>query len=565
MASRSQSVPPSGSEKRRITACTHVSEILNPRQQKLSDMKCCFICYLCPLFVWTHQAFVDAKPSFTPGVKIHVELPDLNLPPEDEPLTALSGNLLPPTSTWDASGEGSNLPNDQAEMTMKRKVDADVELKTMTGLVHGKTHETSVKNENQIAPEDSASDQTEMHSTKPTPKSFPIKHDSTNTRKRKGIYADTELRTNVGLVHGKMHKPSVNNGNQITLEGNTLKASQSRQMNIQPIESLKLYASSDHKEDVVGPITNTEMQKLCNFRDWSFVKNNSVKKINSDPQRQESKFKIEKLLSFLNELKTRRMVKRKMKLEQKNLGYTPDTRKDFWVRTEYAEAFFKAYGKERQRFAFPPAEIITPHERRLGIHNIILNIVDEKIVLEKYTVFSKDIVNHLTLRLDARLLGFLQSQATLETRLQVTTRIDIVQKITKSAVFLNLAYLKFFKENENGKTTVQQIESFLNFMKDLWEDIEKGENSTCNNNNFGDKLHKLLSFETSEHQSSPSSAMGIAWNIVELWVQKAANFQPHISLDYHPQMVEIINKIILYSNYDLFLSKIPAKDEIGAI
>ncbi|KAH9452546.1 hypothetical protein Pst134EB_016496 [Puccinia striiformis f. sp. tritici] len=316
-----------------------------------------------------------------------------------------------------------------------------------------------------------------MHSTFPTLESFPTKHDTPSALKRKSVYADTELGTNAGLVHGKIHKPFVNNENQIALEDNTLKAAQSRQMNKQPIESSRLYGSSDQQEDVVGPMKNTETQKLCNFRDWGFVKDNSVIEINNNPQRQEN----------------------------------------------------------------------------------------EKIDLEKYTVFSKDIVNHLTLKLNARLSRIQQSQAKVGPRHQVTTRIELVKKFTKCAVFLNLAYLKFFKENGNGQTTVQQIGSFLNFMKNLWQKIEKGEGYLCDNNDFEEKLHKLLSFESSKHRSCPSSAMGIAWNIVELWVQKAANFEPHISLDYHPQMVEIINKIILYSNYDIFPSKIPTKDEVEVI
>ncbi|KAI7949720.1 hypothetical protein MJO28_008541 [Puccinia striiformis f. sp. tritici] len=519
-------------------------------------MRGSFSRYLCLLFFWTHQAPIDAKPTFTPEAKFHVELPDLNVVPEDEPSTPLSGHL-PLNQIWDASGEGVTLPIDQAGMTLMRKgVDTDVELRTKIGLVHGKMHKTSVINENQIAPEDSTNDQTEMHLTNSRLiKSFPIKHGSTSTRKRKGIYADTELRTKAGLVHGTMHKTFV-------IEGNTLKAVRSRQMNKPPIESLRLYASSDQKEDAVGTIKNTETQKI---RDWSFVKDNSVMEINRDPKGQESKFKIEKLLSFLNELKQRRTVKSKISLEQQTLGYAMDPLKIFWIQREYAEAFLKAYRRERLRFPFPPAEIMTPHEKHAGIYKIILDIVDEKIDLEKFAVFSQDIVDHLTLKLNARLSKIQQSQARVDHRLQVTSRIEVVKRITKCAVFLNLAYLTFFKELGNGKTTVQQIESFLTFIKDIWENIEKGETSICNNKNFGETLHKLLSFESSKHKSGPLRVMGIAWNIVELWVQKAANFQPHISLDYHPQMVEIINKIIFYSNYDKFPRKIPAKAEAGAI
>ncbi|POW19315.1 hypothetical protein PSHT_04778 [Puccinia striiformis] len=476
-------------------------------------MRCYFIRYLYPLFFLNHRAFTDTKPVFTPGDKFRVALPDLNTSPvvEDEPSNPVSRHF--------ALGEGLILPNDQ----------------------------------------------TEMHSTFPTLESFPTKHDTPSALKRKSVYADTELGTNAGLVHGKIHKPFVNNENQIALEDNTLKAAQSRQMNKQPIESSRLYGSSDQQEDVVGPMKNTETQKLCNFRDWGFVKDNSVIEINNNPQRQESKFKIEKLLDFLNRLKQSKMGKHKTILEQENLSCTLDTQKYFWVEGTYAEAFFRAYRKERRRFAFPDTEIITPHERNLAIYNIILDIVDEKIDLEKYTVFSKDIVNHLTLKLNARLSRIQQSQAKVGPRHQVTTRIELVKKFTKCAVFLNLAYLKFFKENGNGQTTVQQIGSFLNFMKNLWQKIEKGEGYLCDNNDFEEKLHKLLSFESSKHRSCPSSAMGIAWNIVELWVQKAANFEPHISLDYHPQMVEIINKIILYSNYDIFPSKIPTKDEVEVI
>ncbi|KNE88895.1 hypothetical protein PSTG_17659 [Puccinia striiformis f. sp. tritici PST-78] len=474
-------------------------------------MKCYLILYLYPLFFWTHQAFIDTKPAFTPGAEFHVELPDLNLPPEDGPSNPLSEHF--------ASGEGSILPNNQMQ----------------------------------------------MHSTVPALNSFPIKRDSTSTRKRKGVYADTELRMNAGLAHGKMHKSFVIDENQITLESNTLEAAQSRQIDKHPIGSLRLCESNVQKEDVVEPMTNTERLKLCNFRDWSFFKDNSVIEINRDPQRQESNFKIGKLLGFLNKLKQKKMGKRKTILEQKHLGYTLDTRKHFWIHREYAEAFFKAYRKERGTVPFPAAGVIKPCEKYAGIYKIALDIVDEKIDLEKYAVFSKDIVNHLTSKLNARLSKILQSQAKVDHRPQVTSRIEVVKRITKCAVFLNLAYLTFFKELENGKTTVQQIESFLTFIKDIWEDIEKGETSICNNNTFGETLHKLLSFESSKHKSGPSHVMGIAWNIVELWVQKAANFQPHISLDYHPQRVEIINKIIFYSNYDKFPRKIPAEAEAGAI
>ncbi|KAH9463301.1 hypothetical protein Pst134EA_015384 [Puccinia striiformis f. sp. tritici] len=422
-------------------------------------MRCYFILHVYPLFFWTHQAFVDTKPTFTPGAEFHVVLPDLNLPPEDGPSNPLSEHF--------AAGEGSILPNNQMQ----------------------------------------------MHSTVPALNSFPIKRDSTSTRKRKGVYADTELRMNAGLAHGIMHKSFVIDENQITLESNTLEAAQSRQINKHPIGSLRLCESNVQKEDVVEPMTNTERLKLCNFRDWSFFKDNSVIEINRDPQRQESEFKIGKLLGSLNKLKQKKMGKRKTILEQKHLGYTLDTRKHFWLHREYAEAFFKAYRKVRGTVPFPAAGVIKPHEKYAGIYKIALDIVDEKIELEKYAVFSKDIVNHLTSKLNARLSHIQQSQPRVDPRLQVTCRIDVVKKTTKCAVFLSLACLKLFKENENGKTTVQQIESFLNFIKDLWKDIEKGDHYLCNNNNFGEKLHKLLSFQHSDHQKEAAHAMAIAWNI----------------------------------------------------
>ncbi|POW00372.1 hypothetical protein PSTT_13189, partial [Puccinia striiformis] len=461
-------------------------------RQKLRNMKCYLILYLYPLFFWTRQAFIDTKPTFTPGAEFHGVLPDLNLPPEDEPSNPLSEHF--------ASGEGSILPNDQMH----------------------------------------------MHSTVPALNSFQIKHGSDSTLKRKGVHPDTELRTKVGLVDGKMQKPLVDNENQINLNGNTSKASQSRQMEEPPIERLRLHASSGQKEDLVGPITNTETKKLCNFSDWSFVKDNSAIEIQNDPQRQGTKSEIEKLLTFLNKLKQRKMGKLKAKLEQENLGYTLDTQKHFWIRGDYAEAFFKAYRKERKTFPFPR---ITCHEKRSGIYNTILDIVDEKIDLEKYTVFSKDIVKHLTSELDTRLSIIQPSPPTAGPRLQVTTRIDIVKKITKCAVFLNLAYLNLFKANENGKNTVQQIESFLNFIQDLWKNVEKGDPYLCSDNNFGEKLHKLLTFQSSDHQKAASKAMAIAWDMVQLWVHQSANFKPHIPLEYRPEMVEIINKIVFYSNY----------------
>ncbi|KAH9463296.1 hypothetical protein Pst134EA_015379 [Puccinia striiformis f. sp. tritici] len=460
-------------------------------KQKLSDMRCSSIQYLCPLVIWTHRAFIDTKPTFTPGSKFRVELPDLNVIPEDEPFTTLPVNS-PPTATWDASGEGLTSANDQAEMTLKRK----------------------------------------------------------------GVDADVELRTKTGLLHGKMHKPFVNNENQMRLRGKSLQAAQPSLMNKQTIGSTRSYSPSDHEEEAGGLMTNTETQELCNFRDWSFVKDNSVMEMESDSQRQESQFKIGNLLSFLNKLKQSKRLGKKTKLEQEKLGYTVDTQKDFWIKREYAVPFFKAYRRKRLEFRYPPVERISVRERISGIYKTILDIVDQKIDLEKYTVFSEGIINQLTLKLQARLTKIQQSQLTVRTRYQVMARIDIVKKITKCAVFLNLAYLTFFKEHENGKTTVQEIQIFLTFIRDLWEGIEKGENNIHNNNNFEEKLHKVLSFGSSEYRTAPDSSMGVAWHIVDLWVHKSATSKPHISLEYHLDMAEIINKIIFYSNYDLISDKI---------
>ncbi|POW19336.1 hypothetical protein PSHT_04776 [Puccinia striiformis] len=486
MASRSRSFPPSGFGKRCIRACTHVSEILGsalssnlesyvqfsgPPRRKLQNMKCYLILYLYPLFFWTHQAFIDTKPAFTPGAEFHVELPDLNLPPEDGPSNPLSEHF--------ASGEGSILPNNQMQ----------------------------------------------MHSTVPALNSFPIKRDSTSTRKRKGVYADTELRMNAGLAHGKMHKSFVIDENQITLESNTLEAAQSRQIDKHPIGSLRLCESNVQKEDVVEAMTNTERLKLCNFRDWSFFKDNSVIEINRDPQRQENDFGTE--------------------APRLHSGY-PET--------------FLASQRVRGTVPFPAAGVIKPCEKYAGIYKIALDIVDEKIDLEKYAVFSKDIVNHLTSKLNARLSKIQQSQAKVDHRLQVTSRIEVVKRITKCAVFLNLAYLTFFKELEMGKPQSSKLKAF-NFHQGYLGDIEKGE--TLYATIILLERHCINCFPLKAPNIKAAHHMlGIAWNIVELWVQKAANFQPHISLDYHPQMVEIINKIIFYSNYDKFPRKIPAKQKL---
>jgi hypothetical protein len=181
-----------------------------------------------------------------------------------------------------------------------------------------------------------------------------------------------------------------------------------------------------------------------------------------------------------------------------------------------------------------------------------LKLSDEKIGFDGYSVFSQEILLNMASRIEESLPATTNKAS--ELKRPISGRIEVIEKLTKCTTFLNLIYLSFLKEHENGQLTKGYIEDFLDFLKTLWQDIESGKNEQLiSKNPFAQTLHDMLKFKTSWGPiNTPHISLRIAWDIVQYWAKKHNRFFP----DCTSNLSEIVNKIIFFSNYETICQKI---------
>ncbi|KNZ56790.1 hypothetical protein VP01_2317g1 [Puccinia sorghi] len=207
-------------------------------------------------------------------------------------------------------------------------------------------------------------------------------------------------------------------------------------------------------------------------------------------------------------------------------------------------------------FAFPPG--MSKNERTMELFKTALRISDKRINLEGYPIFSKEIIERMSSQIESNSQKS-KEQVSLK---KSSIRLQLVNYVTKVTQLLIVIYNSLFKGNENEILTVKQVESTLEFLKNSWLEIEAG-NTELIEMDWALNLHKILTYQIDDSSiylivSDKLLMYRICWKFLHHWLKKTRNFPiPHMAQEIGDKIIiEVINKMIFFSNHQNFCNRI---------
>ncbi|POW13412.1 hypothetical protein PSHT_07674, partial [Puccinia striiformis] len=268
------------------------------------------------------------------------------------------------------------------------------------------------------------------------------------------------------------------------------------------------------------------------FYNWDYVREDTEDRISADTQYASSEYKRKSFFKLLQSCKKTR---------------TPD--KFFWIPRKQAFIIMKRFRQSKHDYAFP--KNVAKSRRIKALYQITLSLSNKRIGIERYSVYSNEIVNPWTSKLEVNL------KAAKKERLERS--IEVIKDVTKITPFLVVTYLLLFKEHRQHKLTADFIEELLTFIKDLWINIEKGSPEFLEENPWAKRLRNMLIMEIDPQENDNHNfiyeldiAYEISWNLTRYWIEINGKSLKHgfgKKKDLHKDLAELINKIIFYSNY----------------
>ncbi|OAV99318.1 hypothetical protein PTTG_25347 [Puccinia triticina 1-1 BBBD Race 1] len=369
---------------------------------------------------------------------------------------------------------------------------------------------------------------------------FPANDHSANPRKRKNVDAGIEK---MALIDpAQWQKTSLEYQKDLEVENEVSKPQTAEPVNSQEKEKPVIEKSGTSRNDRnmdISRLEESERKRVpFNVKNWSFVRTNSNIQSNEDNETVKNFFKAMTAWKSDVELSA-------LKLEPHQHG-----NEEFWLPKQYETSFI---GRFRDNVVgYPDEEILPRSARGLEILKTILKLSDEKLDLERYPVFSNHIVEYMTQKLREHLKHACnKSWGNIG---NIATRIEYIKKLTKCMVFLHIVLLCLFNEHENGILTKGYIEDYLIDLGHVWRDIESGSNNMLKDD-VGQRMHEFLTFKQNWPITGAGSVLGTAWKIVRHCAKEKSNFFPAD----HGIVAEMVNKLILYSNYGTILNKAQAK------
>ncbi|KAI7943904.1 hypothetical protein MJO28_011432 [Puccinia striiformis f. sp. tritici] len=227
----------------------------------------------------------------------------------------------------------------------------------------------------------------------------------------------------------------------------------------------------------------------------------------------------------------------------------PDLKQPFFLERDQTGSFLgQLMGRGRRELRI--SDVKSQNWRKQRLLETCLSISDNKINLNGYSIFSKELLGGMMERLKVNE----EKHEELVVKIQVDTVLEFVENVTKVAHLLTIDYLSVFKEHESEILRVDQVEHTLEFLTKLWLDIEEGKIQS----EWAKKLTKILNFQkgdTNVYNMVTKKALGqtVASHFLKYWLVSTRGSLPggnhHQPAENHPGILELINKIIFYSNY----------------
>jgi hypothetical protein len=141
---------------------------------------------------------------------------------------------------------------------------------------------------------------------------------------------------------------------------------------------------------------------------------------------------------------------------------------------------------------------------------------------------------------------------------------SLITNVTKVTHLLMISVLSLFKEHKEGELTLTEdaIKEKLKFIQGLWVRLEEGKFQ-----NKGDGWEKivynLLNAQKETRMMVKREKYTLCWNFVNTWLEENNMQLKKISREptHSNTVTEIINKLILFSNFEIVSKKPCALDE----
>ncbi|EFP78036.2 uncharacterized protein PGTG_03992 [Puccinia graminis f. sp. tritici CRL 75-36-700-3] len=296
------------------------------------------------------------------------------------------------------------------------------------------------------------------------------------------------------------------------------------------------------KLELVDHFGLEESQKkgvLFNVNDWKFITEERQDLIENEYPG--------KFFEFLNNLKG-----------DDQDASVPEKRASFFLTRESAMGFLKKYLSSRTEFEDESG--IKKDQKKELVMRTLLRISDRKLKLAENRFYADELLGRIKDRLK------LEHDSCLDP-VQVPrlpTIIQFVENVTKTTHLLIIIYLALFKEHqaaEGGEFGAEESEKILRFIGQLWQDI--ADNSPgLPQTKWTAKLSELFQFQNK--RSRAASVMTnrkkpmyiLCCHLLHYWIDKNGKaFKNCKNIDkYNGTLVELINKLVFYSNYHSILA-----------
>ncbi|KAA1089025.1 hypothetical protein PGT21_004464 [Puccinia graminis f. sp. tritici] len=302
--------------------------------------------------------------------------------------------------------------------------------------------------------------------------------------------------------------------------------------------------------------------ELANMHSWKFLREGPE---DGNPDCFEEHLphpELKKFLSFLNSCKEK---------EDWDDSF-------FWIPRENAKQILEKFYLHRKGNCF--REDVSKNVKHRVLYETVLRVSDKRIKLDQYPFFSLGLINHMETKLQSRIKNYLELEThsekgsslskdfiqnpKIEIQLnlccfsniylnQIHRAIDYIKNMTKVIHFLITTYLSLFKENPS---TIEASENIVNFIKQIWEMAEKGEESFIQRHPWMKKIKNLFRIEEHyywnyEFLYQHADLYTNAWNFVHYWIQENGKLVKHMGTKYQKDSLSsLINNLILYSNHE---------------
>ncbi|POW15793.1 hypothetical protein PSHT_07024 [Puccinia striiformis] len=252
----------------------------------------------------------------------------------------------------------------------------------------------------------------------------------------------------------------------------------------------------------------------------------------------------------------------------------------FWINRKEAAVKLGKFGSVKLGCAFPSEFDGYSKDTALryaSLFRVVLTLSNMRLVLESYRIFSVDLLENLKNILQSKkeemdnfrsqLIPAKISESTRKYRTRcvpwnkVLRIMEYVKNSTKIATFLVIIHLSLFREHEGDFLTRQEVRDIVGFFRKMWLDIESGNGALVEKYSWA-KIHwALLSLGSrgttyEMFRYTESYVYQMAWNFVHYWAEsnkKTIRKGFKMGKDKHKTIVELVNKLLYFSNYEAIL------------